>query len=147
MDVTFLPARSLSSFRGEGPDLPVATPRTLDDLCRTVDECRRTGRDYRLLGRGSNVVLASPPLLIRTSALTGITLDYPNVRAEAGASLQKLVLQARSWGLGGVEWLWSIPGTAGGAAVMNAGGRSTRSRVSPPVRCRSRCTTAPACEP
>ncbi|MDE5698835.1 MAG: UDP-N-acetylmuramate dehydrogenase [Lachnospiraceae bacterium] len=86
------------------------------------------GRDYILLGNGSNV-------LVSDSGIRGVVLhlskEYGNIAldstdhtvlvCEAGASLAAIAHRAYEYGLTGFEFAAGIPGSLGGAIVMNAG--------------------------
>jgi len=87
------------------------------------------GVPFRILGGGTNVLVADGPLreaVVSTMRLRGIRWGggkAPEVRVEAGVYLQGLVELAARRGLGGLEVLGGIPGTVGGAVFGNAGGR------------------------
>lgn len=78
-----------------------------------------------LLGAGSNVLFSDagfPGVVIRLKgALAELTLRGTSLIAGAGTMLPFIVKVAVEAGLGGVESLVGIPGTLGGAIVMNAG--------------------------
>ena len=59
--------------------------------------------------------------VIATSALDGITFDGELLTAEAGSSLSSVCKTARDASLAGLEFAYGIPGSVGGAVVMNAG--------------------------
>ena len=86
---------------------------------------------WRVLGRGTN-------LLVKDEGFAGVILllggDFNNVereftndadsvivRAGAGCSLTRISFRCIEWGLTGVEFACGIPGTVGGAVIMNAG--------------------------
>ncbi len=50
-----------------------------------------------------------------------ISYDGDMVNVGAGVRLQRLILEVNERGLGGIEYLFSVPGTVGGAIYMNAG--------------------------
>jgi UDP-N-acetylmuramate dehydrogenase len=78
-----------------------------------------------LLGRGSNVLVSDEgvkgAVINLESALSNIQLQADLVLAEAGVWLQKFVDFCIQREFAGVEMLAGIPGTIGGAVVMNAG--------------------------
>ncbi|OBK70784.1 UDP-N-acetylmuramate dehydrogenase [Mycobacterium sp. 1274761.0] len=76
-----------------------------------------------VLAGGSNVVLADdiPELTVVRLANTGISIDGHIVRAEAGAVWDDVVVAAIEHGLGGLECLSGIPGSAGATPVQNVG--------------------------
>lgn len=78
------------------------------------------------MGAGSNLLISDqglPGLVISTRYLRQRTFDPVTcqVTAYAGESLPKLAWQAAKQGWSGLEWAVGIPGTVGGALVMNAG--------------------------
>ncbi|MDO3636396.1 UDP-N-acetylmuramate dehydrogenase [Mycolicibacterium arseniciresistens] len=79
--------------------------------------------DALVLAGGSNVVLADDmaDLTVVRVANTEITVVDNVVRAEAGASWDDVVVTALAYGLGGLECLSGIPGSAGATPVQNVG--------------------------
>lgn len=79
--------------------------------------------DALVLAGGSNVVLADDmaDLTVVRVANTEITVLDNVVRAEAGASWDDVVVTALAYGLGGLECLSGIPGSAGATPVQNVG--------------------------
>ncbi len=83
-----------------------------------------------VIGAGSNVIAPDEGIdgvVLRTAAASAriVYLGGGRVRADAGVPLLDLVRAAASRGLRGLEPLAGIPGTVGGAVVMNAGTRET----------------------
>lgn len=76
-----------------------------------------------ILGGGSNVVIADDlaDLTVVRLANTEITVYDDVVRAEAGASWEDVVVTSLAHGLGGLECLAGIPGSAGATPVQNVG--------------------------
>ena len=76
-----------------------------------------------VLAGGSNVVLADeiPDLTVVRLANTGIHVDGNTVRAEAGAGWDDVVVTSLQHGLGGLECLSGITGSAGATPVQNVG--------------------------
>ncbi|MBU0755150.1 MAG: UDP-N-acetylmuramate dehydrogenase, partial [Planctomycetes bacterium] len=87
------------------------------------------GLPFRMLGGGSNLLISDrgiPEVVISTRFLSQtnrISKEKGLYRMEAGFSLARFVSASHKLGLQGAEALVGIPGTVGGAAVMNAGGR------------------------
>ena len=86
------------------------------------------GLDVRVLGKGANVLVAPGGVrgLVIINELQAIdNEELPNgnalIRASAGVSLGSLARYAQRKGIGGLEWLATVPGTVGGAVVNNAG--------------------------
>lgn len=89
---------------------------------RTLDQEAEQG-PVLVLGGGSNVVIADDltDLTVVKLATTAITFDGNVVRAEAGANWDDVVLASVTAGLGGLECLSGIPGSAGATPVQNVG--------------------------
>ena len=100
-------------------------PADKKDLIDIVDYFRQNSFSYVLLGRGSNVLVSDEGIkgavINLESALSNIQLQGDLVLAEAGVWLQKFVDFCIQLEFAGVEMLAGIPGTIGGAVVMNAG--------------------------
>ncbi len=77
-----------------------------------------------LIGQGSNLLLPDeglPGVTLVTTALRAIKWGEYSVQVEAGYSLARLAQEAGERGFSGLEFARGIPGTVGGAVVMNAG--------------------------
>lgn len=78
-----------------------------------------------VLGKGSNLVVDDDGFrgvaIHLTGALGAISVRGHRLLCGGGASLPRAVLRAATYGLSGIEFGASIPGTAGGAVAMNAG--------------------------
>jgi UDP-N-acetylmuramate dehydrogenase len=100
-------------------------PADKDDLVALVKYFRASGFPYMMIGRGSNILVSDAGIrgaVISVEAcLSEIRRDGQLVVAEAGVRLTKFVDYCVTNGYAGVEMLAGIPGTIGGAVVMNAG--------------------------
>ena len=77
-----------------------------------------------LLGNGSNMVVRDGGvrgIVLQLTKLQEITITNTHVYAESGAPIIHVSKQAAAKGLTGLEFACGIPGTVGGAMVMNAG--------------------------
>ena len=130
-----------TTFRIGGPAQWLVTPRSEDEVAGVVSTCEAAGIPWRVLGLGSNV-------LAPDEGLDGVTLLLADnfsavevvpgglVRAAAGATNAEVAAAARDAGLAGYEFASGIPGTIGGAAIMNAGAYEGQfSDVAVEVRC------------
>lgn len=101
------------------------TPNNRLQLERVIDLCKEYRVDYRLLGVGSNVLVEDGDLGYVVISTLGLNQCYINrlgfVYAEAGVRLGNLVNFTVKHELSGLEYLVGIPGSVGGAVVMNAG--------------------------
>jgi UDP-N-acetylmuramate dehydrogenase len=97
---------------------------TCDTTEKVIDVIRsREADDALILAGGSNVVLADDmtDLTVVLLANTEITVEDNVVRAEAGAMWDDVVVTSLAYGLGGLECLSGIPGSAGATPVQNVG--------------------------
>lgn len=113
------------SFRIGGPADVLVLPRTLQNLIDVVTWLYREGEPFVILGRGSNVLIADRGIrgvVLKTGrGQEGIRYTGAHVIAECGVSLPHLSRKASARGLAGLEFGAGIPGSVGGAVVMNAG--------------------------
>lgn len=114
-----------TTFRIGGPADYYVMPERMSELEGVVKVCREYGMPYQVIGNGSNLLCADEGfrgVLIDTSfGLNRCRIEGNMLRAEAGVLLGALAKKAMTAGLTGLEFAAGIPGTAGGALVMNAG--------------------------
>jgi len=102
-----------------------AFPKTVDALGSVLAAC--AGARVHLLGHGNNVILSQPfydasQRFVCTRFLdAALVVDGEGLWAGAGVRLRDVCRAAARAGLAGLEKLWDIPGSVGGAAYMNAG--------------------------
>jgi UDP-N-acetylmuramate dehydrogenase len=102
---------------------PVARRLITCTSTEQIVEVLRADDDVLVLAGGSNVVLADDlaDLTVVLLANTEITVEDNIVRAEAGAMWDDVVVTSLAHGLGGLECLSGIPGSAGATPVQNVG--------------------------
>lgn len=119
------PMRNHTSFRIGGPADMLVLPESIEEVGFVVNVCSGEGFPCYIIGNGTN-------LLVRDGGIRGIVVKTSKhlknyevngniITAEAGISLAKLADIALQHGLEGLEFASGIPGTLGGAVVMNAG--------------------------
>lgn len=121
-----VPLANLTSFRVGGPAEWYVAPRQIEDLQASFEWAKSQGLPLTLLGAGSNLLISDrglPGLVICTRHLRHTYFDETTgqVAVGAGESIARLAWQAADKGWQGLEWAVGIPGTVGGAVVMNAG--------------------------
>ena len=114
-----------TTFRIGGPaDLFVA-PENTDEIKKLIAICKEEEVPYFILGNGSNLLVSDKGyrgVIIQLYRSFGqITLKENEIHAQAGAPLSGIAAMAREASLTGFEFAGGIPGTLGGAVVMNAG--------------------------
>jgi UDP-N-acetylmuramate dehydrogenase len=108
-----------------GPAAVMAFPRTAEEAARVLAVRRDLDVPHRVLGGGSNLVVADEgldELVVNTEALQHVAIaESGEVTAEGGANLIRTVVRCCRAGWAGLQSAVGIPGSVGGAAVMNAG--------------------------
>jgi UDP-N-acetylmuramate dehydrogenase len=117
---------SLTSFRVGGPAEWFVAPRRLEDLQASISWAASLGLDVTVVGAGSNLLVSDEGLkglIVGTKYLRQVEFDLVQGRVTVGAGmmLPALARQIAELGWQGFEWAVGIPGTVGGAVVMNAG--------------------------
>ena len=118
------PMKKHTTFRVGGPaDVLVQPDETA--LAAILALCRQYHVPYSFIGNGSNLLVGDKGIrgvvIEMTDTMGNIEVDGTKITAQAGAMLSKIANTAASNGLGGMEFAAGIPGSVGGAVVMNAG--------------------------
>lgn len=127
-DIYFdFPMSKITSFRVGGPAEILIYPKDKEDICQIFKIARDNNIKINILGACTNII-------IRDEGLRGITIiplkyftDYHILDKEgtlyssSGLRLSQLIKIARKNHLGGMEFLYGIPGSVGGAIAMNSG--------------------------
>ena len=118
-----VPLASLTTLRVGPVARRVITCATTDQIVTTLRTLDRAAGPVLVLGGGSNVVVADDlaDLTVVRLASSAVTVDPPVLRAEAGADWDAVVSRSVDAGLGGLECLSGIPGSAGATPVQNVG--------------------------
>lgn len=101
-------------------------PWAEEDVALAVRACRELDVPLRVLGGGSNVVVADEGVrgaVMHLANLNRIVRDGNRITVGAGATLPSLLRATKEVGLAGLEKLTGIPAMVGGAVAMNAGTR------------------------
>lgn len=114
-----------TTFRVGGPADYFLTPGTGKELAETIACCRAKGVPYYIIGNGSNLLVSDDgyrgAVIQIFKTMSRIEVDGSCIVAQAGALLSQIAAEALEKGLAGFEFAAGIPGTLGGACVMNAG--------------------------
>lgn len=117
--------RSHTSFSIGGPADFILIPSDRDELVDVVRNFRGRKIAYKILGNGTNLLVSDEGvrgMVIKIGpGLGNYSFQGKTVLAESGAPLTALAQAASRRGLSGLEFAAGIPGTVGGAVVMNAG--------------------------
>lgn len=119
------PMKNHTTFRVGGPAEFFVMPRTAEEVKKVIDLCRRESFPYYIIGNGSNLLVSDQGyrgvVLQIYKEMSYIEIEENVVVAQAGALLSAIANKALENGLTGFEFAAGIPGTLGGACVMNAG--------------------------
>ena len=119
------PMKKHTTFRIGGPADYYLCPHSAEEIQKVVEICREEKLPYFILGNGSNLLVSDNGyrgVVIRLwKNVSDIRTEGCLIHAKAGASLAKIAAEALDEGLTGMEFAAGIPGTLGGAVVMNAG--------------------------
>lgn len=117
--------KDYTTFRIGGPVDYVIKPKHISEIKETIKVCHENQIPYYIIGNGSNLLVADEGwrgVIIQIgSNFNTIEVDGTRITAQAGALLSKIATTAMHNSLTGFEFAHGIPGTLGGAVVMNAG--------------------------
>lgn len=119
------PMSKHTTFRVGGAAKFFVMPGTYEEAAGTVCLCRKQQIPYYIAGNGSNLLVSDQGfegvLIHFGKELSSICIEGEAVTAQAGALLSVLANRVMEAGLAGFEFASGIPGSLGGACVMNAG--------------------------
>ena len=119
------PMSKHTTFRIGGPADYFVCPENIEEVQKVVCLCNEMDMPFYLLGNGSNLLVGDKGyrgVIIRLyKQMDKIEVSGTKIKAQAGALLVKVANEACKNGLTGLEFAGGIPGTLGGAVVMNAG--------------------------
>lgn len=114
-----------TTFHIGGPADYFLVPGSYEQIREILKFCREEDIPSFILGNGSNLLVSDKGfrgVIIQLFRNMGeITVEGTEIRAQAGALLSGIAAAAKSASLTGFEFAGGIPGTLGGAVVMNAG--------------------------
>ena len=108
-----------------GPCRLMVFPCDENEIYKTIDFCHKNDVLYTKMGNGSNLIVADDGfdgIVIKLGKnFSHVFVQGTSVYAQAGASGKKVYNVAKQNGLGGIEFLATLPATVGGAVCSNAG--------------------------
>ena len=119
------PMNRHTTFRIGGPADYFLLPSSSEEVKGILEICKEESRQYFILGNGSNLLVSDEGyrgvIIQLYRNYGGLTVEGTEIRAGAGVLLSQIAATARNESLTGFEFAGGIPGTLGGAVVMNAG--------------------------
>ena len=119
------PMAAHTTFRTGGEAAVFVEVPGKQQLTQLVQYMAKISQEFFVLGKGSNLLVGDkgyPGIVLNLGKrFARIEVEGNIIRAEAGASLPQGAVTAMQHGLSGLEFAAGIPGSIGGAIVMNAG--------------------------
>jgi len=119
------PMKNHTSFKIGGNADFVVLPESVEEVAMVVSALKENGIRYTVMGNGSNLLVDDAGLrgvVIKLARnFSGAIVEGNTISAESGILLSKLSNIALANSLKGLEFASGIPGTLGGAVIMNAG--------------------------
>ncbi len=119
------PMSAHTSFKIGGPAAVFVSPKSEEEIIAVSSLLRGEGIDFIVTGNGSNLLVSDKGI---DSVVINISKDFSHINcidetiyASAGVLLSRIASLALENSLEGFEFASGIPGTLGGAIVMNAG--------------------------
>lgn len=119
------PMKAHITFRVGGPADYFVTPGSYEEVAAVLKVCEAESVPYYILGNGSNLLVGDKGfrgvVIQLQKEMNQIAVEGNSIRAQAGALLSQIAAVALRQELAGFEFAAGIPGTLGGACIMNAG--------------------------
>ena len=119
------PMSKHTSYGIGGPASAYITPYDRKDLAQILQFAHKNKLPIYFIGSGSNLLVADQGIngivVSPARSLKKLEINGNSIRAESGVMLGRLVKECMKNNLSGLETLVGVPGTLGGALVMNAG--------------------------
>lgn len=119
------PMKIHTTFRVGGPASYFVTPETEEEVAKVIEVCTQENVPYYIVGNGSNLLVSDQGyegVIIQIyKQMNRVEITENEIHAQAGALLSMIANRAMEAELTGFEFAAGIPGTLGGACVMNAG--------------------------
>ena len=117
------PLNTHTTFQTGGPADIYMEPEDPEELIRIIIGLNELEIPWFILGGGANILVSDKGVrgaVISTKRLSRIGLTGDILTMEAGLDISQGALKAGRWGLGGLEFIYGMPGSVGGALWMNA---------------------------
>lgn len=119
------PMKNHTTFRAGGCADYLVEPESVDAVREIARLCCQENMPYYVVGNGSNLLVSDKGyhgvILHLYKNMSDFEISGNRLKAQAGALLVRVAKMAAKEGLSGLEFASGIPGTIGGAMVMNAG--------------------------
>ncbi len=99
-------------------------PKNINSLVKSIEFFNKNKINYKVLGKGSNIVLNSNTfhgVIIKLDNINDVKIKKNIVYVEAGKEIATMAMDTIKNNLKGLEWATGIPGSIGGSIIGNAG--------------------------
>lgn len=115
-----------TTFRIGGPAKFFIEARDIDELKLILSKVKKYNMPLLVIGRGSNILVSDKGvkavvLQLNSPAFKKVRFNKNHLEAGSAITLSQILKETEERGLSGLEFLAGIPGTVGGALIMNAG--------------------------
>lgn len=117
------PLAAHTTFRVGGPADLFARPANANDVAVLLAWANEHAVPWFTLGGGSNILVSDRGvrgLVIDTTSLSGVGVEGTMLTAGAGEAISDVAAFAADHGLAGLDFIYAMPGSTGGAVWMNA---------------------------
>ena len=119
------PLKKHTTMRVGGNAKYIFYPKDAAEIKAIIDYCNDNNERYIVIGNGSNIIFMDDGydgIVIKIfNLMSNYSVEGDLIKADAGCILSKIANAAKDNSLTGMEFAAGIPGTLGGAVVMNAG--------------------------
>ena len=116
--------KKYNTYRINSQEKYLVFPKTIEELTNLLQVLKDNNIDFTILGGGSNIIFAKQyydRVFINLAKLNHLSIEDNILTAGAGVGLIKAANYAIGEGYDGLVFATGVPGTIGGAAVVNAG--------------------------
>jgi UDP-N-acetylmuramate dehydrogenase len=129
------PLKKHTTFQIGGEAKLFFRPADLKELRQIIENCRKRDLKVLILGSGSNLLVSdqgvqAAVIKLDKPAFQKIAYFENILETGAGRPLSRVLSYCCAQGLSGLEFMSGIPGTVGGALIMNAGIQEGKKRLS-----------------
>ena len=120
---SMLPMREYTTLQVGGPADIMLMPETPAHIKAVLNFVQKTGAPLFVLGAGANILVADNGIrgiVLNLRKFTGCSVSDNRLSTGTGLLITEASEKAEAAGLSGLEFIYSMPGTVGGAAWMNA---------------------------
>ena len=119
------PMKKHTTFGIGGPVDVIIFPKRIEELLQIIKIIKKNKLNFHFMGSGSNVLVSDDGIkgviISLKKSFKEVTFSKNKVYAQSGVMLGNFVKQLIGKNITGYESLIGVPGTLGGALIMNAG--------------------------